>query len=306
MSERRIGFIGTGIMGAPLVGHLLRGGCRVTVHSRTRAKAEPLLVQGATWADTPAGAAAEIDVLFVMVTDTPDVEQVLFGENGAAAVLPRGTVVVDLSTISPSGTRSIAARLAEQGVDFLDAPVTGGDVGARNATLTILVGGRAEAFDRVRPLLEQLGRRIVHVGPSGAGQALKACNQVLCAVNLMGVCEALLLARSAGIAPEVLIDALSAGAGGSWALANYGPRMAAGDMAPGFMVKLQQKDLRIVQEAGQAAGVVMPATALAQQMFRSVEARPGGGELGTQAMITAYRHLCGNGDEQPTRPSHRT
>lgn len=292
MPETSVGFIGTGIMGAPLVGHLLRGGCRVIVHSRTRTKAGPLLAQGATWADSPAGAAAAVDVLFLMVTDTPDVEQVLFGQDGAALALKRGSVVVDLSTISPAGAREFSTRLAARGVAMLDAPVTGGDIGARNATLTIMVGGGAEALERVRPLLEMLGRRIVHVGPSGAGQALKACNQVLCAVNLMGVCEALLLARSAGISPGVVIDVLSAGAGGSWALANYGPRMSAGDMAPGFMVKLQQKDLRIVQEAGQASGVPMPATALAQQLFRAVESAAGGGDLGTQAMIMAYERLC--------------
>lgn len=288
----RLGFIGLGIMGQPLVGHLLKAGYPVAVHSRTRAKAAAAESAGARWCATPAQAAGDCDVLLTMVTDTPDVEQVLFGPQGAAEALQPGAAVVDLSTISPDATRDFAARLAARGVDLLDAPVTGGDIGARNAILTIMVGGNAAALERVRPILEVLGKKIVHVGPSGAGQALKACNQVMCAVNLIGICEAFLLARRCGIDLNLLIETLATGAGGSWALANYGPRIARGDFAPGFMVKLQQKDLRIAQETAQQVGVAMPGVALAQQLFRTVEAL-GGAEDGTQALFKALQRLAG-------------
>lgn len=231
-------------------------------------------------------------MIITMVTDTPDVEQVLFGAGGVSERVVPGSLVIDMTTASPQATREFAMRLAKQGVALLDAPVTGGDVGARNATLTIMVGGEQTAFERARPILEKLGKKIVHVGASGQGQMLKACNQILCALNLLGVCEAFALAESCGIPVETVIDVLGGGAGGSWALANYGPRIARGDDAPGFMIKLQQKDLRIVQDAAHAAAVALPGTALAQQMFRAVEALPGGGDLGTQAMIHAVRRLC--------------
>ncbi len=283
-----VGWIGLGIMGAPLAGHVLRAGHPLFIYSRTREKAAPLVARGATWCESPAAVARRCDVLLTMVTDTPDVETVLFGVDGAIEGLRSGAVVVDLSTISPDAARVMAARLAEQGVTLLDAPVTGGDVGARNATLTIMVGGPGEAFERVRPVLERLGKRIVHVGPSGAGQALKACNQVLCALNMVGVCEALMLARRAGIDPGLLVDTLQHGAGGSWALANLGVKINAGDLQPAFMIELIQKDLRIVQDTAARLGLPLPGAALAQQLFRAVEAQPGGGKLGTQAMIRAY------------------
>jgi 3-hydroxyisobutyrate dehydrogenase len=286
-----IGFIGLGVMGRPMAGHLLQAGYALHVHSRTRSTADALVAQGATWCDTPRDVARCCDVLITMVTDTPDVEQVLFGPQGAAQTLRRGATVVDMSTISPGATRRFAARLAEQGVTLLDAPVTGGDVGARNATLTIMVGGEAAALARVRPVLEQLGKRIVHVGPSGSGQMLKACNQILCAVNMIAVCEALTLARRSGLDLSQAIETLACGAGGSWALANLGPQIIAGDLAPAFKIGLIQKDLRSVQAAAQTLGVPLPGTALAQQLFRAVEAA-GGADLGTQAMIRAYQQLA--------------
>ncbi len=288
-----LGFIGAGIMGRPMAGHLLRAGHPLFVFTRTREKARPLLDAGAIWCQTPASVASQASLLLTIVTDTPDVEQVLFGENGAAAALRPGSCAVDLSTIAPAAARSAAERLAAQQVEFLDAPVTGGEVGAQNAALTIMVGGTQAAFERARPVLAVLGKRIVHVGPSGSGQALKACNQVLCAVNMMGVCEALLLAERSGLDLGNAIETLSSGAGGSWAWSTLGAKIAAGDLDPAFMIKLIQKDLRIVQTAAQNAKLPIPATALAQQLFRAVEATPGGGELGTQAMIQAYRALAG-------------
>jgi 3-hydroxyisobutyrate dehydrogenase len=288
----RIGFIGLGIVGAPMAGHLLRAGHALFVHTRTQSKATPLIEAGARWCDTPAEVGRQCEVLITIVTDTPDVEQVLFGQHGAASTLSRGACVVDMSTISPAGARRIAARLAERSIDFLDAPVTGGEIGARNATLTIMVGGERAALERVEPILKSLGNRIVHVGPSGAGQMLKACNQVLCVVNVIGVCEALTLARGGGIDPKLVVEALAAGAGGSWALSHLGAKIVAGDLKPAFMIKLMQKDLRIVQEAGQEFRTFLPGTALAQQLLRVVEGEPGGGQLGTQAMIRAFEKLA--------------
>lgn len=292
-SSEAVGFVGLGIMGLPMAGHLLRGGHRLFVHSRTQARCAALLAEGAVWCDDPAEVGRRCAVLITIVTDTPDVQAVLFGPRGAAQTLRPGAVVIDMSTISPEATREFAARLAAGNVTLLDAPVTGGDVGARNATLTIMVGGDAAALDRVRPILALLGKTIVHVGPVGSGQALKACNQILCALNMIGVCEALMLAKRSGLSAETLLQVLSTGAGGSWALANLGPKIAAGDLKPAFMIKLIQKDLRIVQEAAQRLGVPLPGTGLAQQLFRAVEALPGGGELGTQGMIRAYERLCG-------------
>ena len=292
MAERpQVGFIGAGIMGAPMAGHLLKAGYSVTVHTRTRAKAEPLLSAGAAWAASPAEAADGADFLLTIVTDTPDVEQVLFGQGGAATSLASGAIVVDMTTISPSITRTLNERLEQQGVSLLDAPVTGGDVGAQNGTLTVMCGGSSHAFERAQPLLQTFGKNVVHVGPSGAGQALKACNQILCAVNMIGVCEALTLAEQSGLDLNTALETLSGGAGGSWAWSQLGTRIANGDLDPAFMVRLIQKDLRIVQETAQQLSVSLPGTALAQQLFRAVEAQDGGGDRGTQAMINVYRAL---------------
>lgn len=294
MSSDPVGFIGLGIMGRPMAGHLHAAGYPLFVHTRTRATATAVLDAGATWCDTPADVGRRVKLLITMVTDTPDVEAVLFGPTGASATLAPGATVIDMSTISPTATRAFANRLAERGVTLLDAPVTGGDVGAKNATLTIMVGGERDTFERVRPVLAKLGRNILHVGPSGSGQMLKACNQILCAANMIGVCEALTLACRSGLDPSQLIAALASGAGGSWALANLGPKIVAGDLQPAFMIDLIQKDLRIVQEAAQQLLVALPGTALAQQLFRAVQAEPDGGRLGTQAMIRAIEKLSGS------------
>lgn len=293
-TTRSIGFIGLGIMGQPMASHLIRAGHTLYVYTRTASKARALLNEGAIWCGNPAKVARQCDLLITIVTDTPDVEAVLFGHHGAADALPSGATVIDMSTISPEATRRFAARLAERGIALLDAPVTGGDVGAQNATLTIMVGGDASAFECVRPVLELLGQRVVHVGPSGGGQLLKACNQILCALNMIGVCESLTLAKFHGLDLTQAIETLASGAGGSWALANLGPKIAARDLEPAFMIELIQKDLRIVQEAAQAQSVPLPGTALAQQLFRAVEAEEGGGRLGTQAMIRAIEKLAGS------------
>lgn len=278
-------------MGRPMAGHLLKAGHRVFVYSRTKSRADQLVSSGAVWCDSPADVAAHCEILITIVTDTPDVEAVLFGEQGAASALKAGSIVVDMSTIDPTATRRFAAALAEKGVVMVDAPVTGGEVGAINATLTIMAGGEKAAFERVKPVFEKLGKKIAHVGPSGAGQSLKACNQILCAVNMIATCEALELVRAAGLDPAQAVDTLATGSGGSWAWTTLGAKINAGDLKPAFMIKLLQKDLKIAQAAGEAAKIPLPGTALAQQLFRAVEAAPGGGELGTQAMILAYRKM---------------
>lgn len=297
--DLRVGFVGLGIMGRPMAGHILQAGYPLSVWNRTPTKADVLVAGGARLAADPATLAAECDVLLTIVTDAPDVEEVLFGDRGVLRAIEIGSrarmgteplTVIDMSTISPLAARRIAARLADEGISFLDAPVTGGDVGARSAALTFMVGGDAGVCERFRPLLGTMGKRIIHVGPHGAGQMVKACNQILCAVNLIAVCEALSLARKNDIDLQKMLDVVTSGAGGSWSLANLGPKIVAGDLNPAFMIRLIQKDLRAVMDSAAACDLPLPGTALAAQLFRAVEAI-GGAELGTQAMIQAYERL---------------
>jgi 3-hydroxyisobutyrate dehydrogenase len=259
----------------------------VTVYNRTAARMEPLVAAGAQAAGSPREAAQGKEVVISIVTDSPDVESVLLGPSGAIEGAPRGAVFVDMSTIAPEAARRVGAALVARGIDFLDAPVTGGDVGAREGTLSILVGGDAAVLDRVRGVLSAMGKRITLCGPVGAGQTVKACNQILCALNMVGIVEALHLARRGGVDQELVIDALVPGAGGSWALEKLGPRIAAGDFAPGFMIKLIQKDLRIVQDLARSERLPLEGVALAQRYFANNEEHAEG-DLGTQAM---YRVL---------------
>jgi len=286
----QIGYLGMGIMGRPMALNLLRAGHRVAVWNRTPERCAEAVDAGARHASSPRDCAAGADAVITNVTDSPDVEAVLFGPDGAAEGMARGAVAIDMSTISPDAARRIASRLAGRGVAFLDAPVSGGDIGARKGTLTIMVGGDRAAFDRIREVFAPLGNRITHVGPSGAGQVTKACNQVLCALNLLGVCEAVALAARAGIDPTTMLSVVAGGAANSWSLENLGPRIARGDYAPGFKVKLIQKDLAIVLDAARRLGLPLSGTALAHQYFRSNEAH-GEGEEGTQAMFKVVERL---------------
>ena len=282
--KRRIAFIGTGIMGAPMAGHLLAAGHAVTVHNRTRAKAEDLVRRGAAWADSPADAARGAEAVFLNVPDTPDVEAVITGSGGVLSVAHERMLVIDHSTISPSATRRLAEALAARGAKLLDAPVSGGDVGARNATLSIMVGGDEAAFGRVRPMLERLGKTITYCGPSGSGQLTKLVNQILVSVTNLAVCEALVFARRGGLDSEKTVAALSGGAAGSWQLANLGPRMLAGDFEPGFMINLQVKDLRLVMEAADELGLEPAAVGMVKRLFEAAQAQ-GRGREGTQALF---------------------
>jgi 3-hydroxyisobutyrate dehydrogenase len=281
-----------GIMGAPMALNLIKAGHRLTVWNRTAGRCAEAEAAGARRASDPAGCARGAEAVISMVTDSPDVEEVLFGPKGAVHGASGGAVFIDMSTISPDVARSIYSRLSERGIAFLDAPVSGGDVGARSGKLTIMVGGDRHAFDRMQPVLSAVGSRITYVGPAGSGQVTKACNQVVGALNLLGVCEAVALARQSGIDPRIMVQVVTGGAANSWALENLGPRILAGDHAPGFKVKLLQKDLAIVLDAARRLGLPLTGTALVHQLFRSSEAH-GEGDLGTQALIKVIERLGG-------------
>src|SRR4051812_15923093 len=287
---KRVAFIGLGIMGLPMAGHLLAAGHAVAVHTRTRGKAEAILTKGATGAETPSEAAAGAKVVFVCVTDTPDVRAVLTGAGGVIEAARPGLIVVDHSTISPTATREMAAELARRQAGLLDAPGSGGGVGARNGTLSIMVGGPPEEFAKVEPLLRHMGKTITHCGPSGAGQLTKLVNQILVSVTNLAVSEALVFARNNGLDAEKTVAALAGGAAGSWQLQNLGPRMLKGDFAPGFTIDLQQKDLRLVIEAAAQAKTPLPALALVHQLFTSAQAA-GRGRDGTQALFTVIEKM---------------
>jgi len=289
-----VGFIGLGIMGQPMAGHILDGGHPLTVHNRTRAKTAALAARGAKVADSPAEVAARSEIVVTMVTDTPDVEAVVAGPGGILEGIRPGTVVVDMSTISPETERALDARLRARGAALVDAPVSGGDVGARNATLAIMAGGESGAFERALPVLRLLGKTITHCGPVGSGQIAKLANQILVSVTLLAVSEALVFARKNGLDPTTLIEAVSGGAAQSWQLTNLGPRIIKRDFDPGFMIDLVQKDLRLIEEACASAGAALPATALVHQLFGSAQAH-GSGREGTQALAKVLERLSGLG-----------
>lgn len=296
MSEGKptLGYIGLGIMGSAMASNLLDAGYPLCVWNRTPEKTEPLTAKGATLCTSPAEVASRSEVVFLNLTDTPDVEQVLFAVTGVAAGADekRGVTVVDHSTISPVATRDFAERLQEYGITLLDAPVSGGDTGAKAGTLSIMVGGPEEAFDEILPMLEVVGGAVTHLGDVGSGQACKACNQVAVLGALLGTCEAIALSRKLGLDPSAMLDVVSQGAGGSWQLANLGPRIVEGDLAPGFFVDYLLKDLRLVQEAAAASGQALPITATAEQLMRSASAM-GHGRDGTQAVSKVIDALGG-------------
>jgi 3-hydroxyisobutyrate dehydrogenase len=284
MAKMKVGYVGLGIMGAPMAMNLLKAGNEMIVYNRTASKADALKQAGATVVDTPADVAAQgAQVIFINVTDTPDVERVLFGEGGIAEKAGKRVIVVDNSTISPVETQRFAAKLDKQGVILMDAPVSGGDVGAQNGTLSIMVGGPDDAFATVKPLLESLGKNITHLGAVGMGQTCKACNQIAVSLNLLGVCEAMALAKQSGLDLDKMVAVLSGGAAGSWQIANLGPKIAKGDHDPGFMVDLVLKDLNIVASTARELKLPLNGTPVAENAFRAVQA-DGGGRLGTQAM----------------------
>ena len=291
----KIGWIGTGVMGQSMAGHLERGGHTLSVHNRTRAKAEPLVERGARWCDSPAAVAEGSDVVFTMVGFPADVEEVYFGPRGLFAAPGRLPVLVDMTTTEPSLARRIAAEAAQRGGASLDAPVSGGDVGARTATLAIMAGGDRGAYDTVLPLFELMGKTVAYLGPAGSGQHTKMCNQILVSGLMISVCEALLYASRAGLDRQAVIDIVSRGAAGSWTITNLGPRILRGDYDPGFFVEHFVKDMGIALNEAAAMNLALPGLALVHQLYLAVQAQ-GHGRLGTQALMLALERLNGKGE----------
>ena len=288
----RVGFVGLGIMGRPMVRNLLKAGFGVTVNSRTTASVDEMVALGAKRAASPAEAASATEMVITMVPDSADVEAVATGPGGVLEGSRAGLVIADMSTISPAVTRTLSAEAARRGCDWLDAPVSGGELGAIAGTLTIMVGGTASAFERARPVFGGMGSRVTHIGPSGHGQTAKLCNQILAAVNLLASCEALVLGAKAGLDVVKLHEALTGGAANSWAFQNLGKKIIDRDFAPAFKVRLQQKDLRLVGEAARELGVPIFAAGLVEQLLRVLEAE-GAGDQGTQQLVTVLERLSG-------------
>jgi 3-hydroxyisobutyrate dehydrogenase len=288
--KTRVGWIGTGVMGRWMCQHLITKGYAATVYNRSRDKARPLLDAGAAWADTPKAVAERSDVVFAIVGFPKDVREVFLGGQGALAGSRPGTVLVDMTTSEPSLAREIYDAAKARGVASVDAPVSGGDVGARNAALSIMVGGDAEAVEAVRPLLECLGKTIVHQGPAGAGQHTKMVNQVLIATNMIGVCEALLYGYKAGLDLPTVLQSVGGGAAASWSLNNLGPRIIKRDFEPGFFVEHFLKDMGIALDEARRMNLALPGLALANQLYQAVKAQ-GYGHKGTQALMLALEHL---------------
>ncbi|KQP42921.1 2-hydroxy-3-oxopropionate reductase [Methylobacterium sp. Leaf104] len=286
-----VGFIGLGIMGAPMAGHLISGGHSLALKTR-RQVPEALVSAGGNACATATEVAERSDVVILMLPDTPDVEAVLFGGDGVAEGVKRGTVVVDMSSISPIATRDFAARLAERGVEYLDAPVSGGEVGAKNAALSIMVGGKADAFERVKPLFDLMGKTVTHVGDTGAGQVAKVANQIIVALTIEAVAEGLLFASKAGADPAKVREAITGGLATSRILELHGERMIKRTFDPGFRIALHQKDLNLALEGAKSLGLALPGTALAQQLF-SVCVANGAGDKDHSALVRALE-IMGN------------
>ncbi|QIZ67154.1 NAD(P)-dependent oxidoreductase [Geobacillus subterraneus] len=284
---KTIGFIGLGVMGKSMARHLLKAGYPLLVHTRTKEKALDLLEEGAVWKETVADLAKEADVVMTMVGYPYDVEQVYFGEGGILEQARPGTYVIDMTTSTPTLAQAIYEAAKQKGIHALDAPVSGGDIGAREGTLTIMVGGDEEVFLACKPILERLGTNIVLQGKAGAGQHTKMCNQIAIATNMIGVCEAMAYAKQAGLDPLRVLESIAKGAAGSWSLSNLAPRMLAGDFAPGFYIKHFIKDMKIALEEAERMNLPLPGLALAKSMYEEL-AQAGEENSGTQALYKRY------------------
>ena len=292
LNKEKIGFIGLGIMGLPMASNLIKDEFNLVIYNRTLSKCTQLEDKGAVVAQTPADVAKNAKVIITMVTDSPDVEDILLGENGIMSTIEEGSIVIDMSTISPKITKELNAKLNSKGCYMVDAPVSGGSWGAIEGTLSIMVGGEKSAYEQCIPLFESMGKNIIYTGESGMGQTTKLVNQILVAGTMNAVAEALVFAAKSGADLEKTIDAVGGGAAASWQLNNLAPRIIKGDFDPGFMIKLQQKDLRLVIETAQSMNVPIPGTSLASQMFASLLSK-GLGDEGTQALVKAYETLAG-------------
>ena len=284
---KKIGFIGIGVMGGPMALNLMRAGYELTVYSRTKAKCEAVLAAGARWADSPAACAAGQDAVLTMVGYPRDVEQVYFGADGILEAVQQGMLLIDLTTTSPELAKRIFAAAKERDADALDAPVSGGDTGAKAGTLAIMVGGEEPAFERAKPILEAMGKNVVYEGPAGSGQHTKMANQIAIAGAVSGVCEAIAYGRAQGLDLERMLATIGSGAAGSWQMTGNGPKMVSGDFAPGFYIKHFIKDMAIASEEAKKTGLSLEMLDGVLGMYRALEER-GLGDLGTQALIRYY------------------
>ncbi len=290
--RERIGFIGLGIMGASMARNLLRAGFDLQVWNRTASRMQPLVDEGATPATSPAALAADCDIIITCISDTPDVERVILGDDGVIHGARPDSLVIDMSTISPQATVAIAEQLEARGIHMLDAPISGGSEGAAKGALSIMIGGEAEDLARAMPVFQAMGKTITHVGSRGAGQTVKLVNQILVVGNTLAMCEALLLAQAGGVDLQKAFEAVSPGAAGSWMFSNRAPQILRRDWRPGFTIDLQQKDLRLVLQAADGLGVPLPATSLIFNLYRTLQARGLGAE-GNHALVKALEHLAG-------------
>lgn len=290
-SQTKIGWIGTGVMGSSMCGHLLAAGYRVTLHSRTKAKAQPLLDLGATWAETPRAVAVDSDILFTMVGFPQDVRHVYFDETGILAGAQPGAVLVDMTTTDPALSREVDERARTKGLSAIDAPVSGGDVGARNATLSIMVGGNRNAVQTVMPLFELLAKKIVHQGGPSTGQQAKLCNQIVIAGTMIGVCESLLYGYKAGLDLNKMLDSIRGGAAACWTLDHLAPRILQRNFDPGFFVEHFVKDMGLALEESKRMGLVLPGLTLVHQLYQTVHML-GHSRSGTHALMLALEDLC--------------
>ena len=288
----KVGYIGLGLMGKSIARNILKAGFPIVVHNRSRAAVDELVAEGATAANSPKEVAEQVDVVFTNLPDTPDVEKVVLGENGIIEGAHAGLVYVDNSTIKPASARSIAEKLAEKNVYALDAPVSGGDIGARNATLTVMVGGEASALEKAMPVLRAMGKTITHVGDSGAGQVAKAANQIMVAAQMVAMGELLVFSKKAGVDPRKVVEAIKGGAAQCWTLDVKPPRLFAGNRNPGFKARMQLKDLKIILETAQEYNIPVPGTTENTELFQQM-IDLGMGELDNSAVVGVMEQLAG-------------
>ena len=296
MKDKKIGWIGTGLMGNPMAKHLINAGYKLNVFNRSRQKAEELIKMGATWLDTPTDIAADSEVIVTMIGFPKDVEEVYFGEQGIFKKLKQGTILIDMTTTKPSLAVKISEEAAKVGVEFIDAPVSGGQVGAINGTLSIMIGGKKEVVDAVIPLFEVFGKNMVYQGKAGAGQHTKMCNQVTIAGTMIGVCEGLIYGAKAGLDLNVMLAAISKGAAACWTLDILAPKIVNGDYSPGFSVDNLVKDLSIALEEAEAMQLSLPGLSLVKQLYMSLQDM-GKGSLGTQSLYLVLEKMA-NGESK--------
>ncbi|MDA7640616.1 NAD(P)-dependent oxidoreductase [Opitutaceae bacterium] len=287
MSKEKVAFIGIGVMGKSMAGHLLEAGYPVSVYNRTKSKADDLVARGATWVDSPAAASVDADVVITIVGFPADVEETYFGSEGVFQTMPPGGLVIDMTTSSPVLAKRIASVASEKGIGALDAPVSGGDLGAKEARLSIMIGGDDASFERAKPLFEIMGKNIQLQGPAGSGQYTKMCNQIAIAAGMVAIAESLAYAKAAGLDPKKVLASIETGAAGSWSLSNLAPRALDGNYDPGFFVKHFIKDMGIAIESATEMGLTLPGLNLAKELYDRVAA-DGGADDGTHALFRFY------------------